>query len=90
MNYMLGAIAKDCGLDGGEIQLKDLPGYGGTMKVDEVGKLFSGLKSNWGKPPVPGAENVDHDLAIMNARHSETGRHATHRCIIAQPVHWFE
>jgi len=62
IEHMLDAIAKDCGLDGGEIQLKDLPGYGGTMTIEEVGRLFSGLKSRWGK--LPGAEKVGADLAI--------------------------
>ncbi len=34
------------------------------MTVDEVGTLFSTLKSEWGK--VPGAEKAGADLAIAN------------------------
>jgi UDP-2,3-diacylglucosamine pyrophosphatase LpxH len=61
---MLDAIAGDCSLKGGEIQLKDLPGYGGTMKVGDIGKLFGDLKSKWGK--VPDAEKVGPDSSVEN------------------------
>lgn len=55
---MLDAIAGDCcpDLAGDAIQLKSVPGYDGSMTVTNIGELFSGMMSRWGK--VPGAERV--------------------------------
>lgn len=59
------SIADDCGLTpASTIDLDDIPGYGGTMMVGEIGQRFASLFSNWGK--VPGAEHVVAPIAVMS------------------------
>lgn len=68
IEQLLGAIAEDCGLEGGEICLRDLPGYGismnCTMKIEDIGKLFRDMKSKWGK--VCDAGKIGLDSAVEN------------------------
>jgi len=58
------AIADDCGLSAeSTIELDGISGYGGKMKVGDIGKRFKSLYSNWGH--VPGAEQVDAPMAVI-------------------------
>lgn len=56
------AIAKDCGLNGGDtIKVNGVPGYKDPLTVGSIGKLYKELLSNW--EGIPGNLNIP--AAIM-------------------------
>jgi UDP-2,3-diacylglucosamine pyrophosphatase LpxH len=53
------AIARDCGLDHGDIIVGGLPGYPAIrMTVDDIGARFGRIDSNWGDVPGSGRVSV--------------------------------
>ena len=59
------SIAKDCGLDPGDIIVDGLPGYPSVqMTIDDIGTRFRSITSNWGD--VPGSGRVGVLTAVEN------------------------
>lgn len=56
------AIAMDCGLKGGQINVNGVADYAASIAIDDIGNRYGDLSAKWGQ--VPGAEKVGAAAAI--------------------------